>query len=56
VVARVERLNLPSYTGFVMPKLEPVRDRDGSITDVRISYPRDLTRQMLEYSGAIPSG
>ena len=22
VVARVERLNLPSYTGFVMPKLD----------------------------------
>ena len=27
VVARVERLQLPSYTGFVMPKLEAVRDR-----------------------------
>jgi len=24
VVARVDRLNLPSYTGFVMPKLTPV--------------------------------
>ena len=23
VVARVQKLNLPSYTGFVMPKLEP---------------------------------
>ena len=26
VVARVEHLDLPSYTGFVMPRLEPVRD------------------------------
>jgi dipeptidyl-peptidase III len=51
VVARVERLNLPSYTAFVTPKLEPVRGDDGSIVDVRISYPRDLTAQMLEYSG-----
>ena len=51
VVARVERLNLPSYTAFVTPKLEPVRADDGSIVDVRISYPRDLTAQMLEYSG-----
>jgi dipeptidyl-peptidase-3 len=50
VVARVEHLNLPSYTGFVMPKLEPVKDGDGRITDVKISYPCDFTRQMLEYS------
>ena len=49
-VARVERLNLSSYTGFVMPKLTPVRGSDGKITDVKISYPRDLTTQMLEYS------
>jgi len=50
VVARVEHLNLPSYTGFVMPKLEPVKDGNGSITDVKISYPCDFTAQMLEYS------
>src|SRR6478735_4670361 len=30
VVARVEHLHLPSYTGFVMPKLEPVMDGNGS--------------------------
>ena len=51
VVARVDTLNLPSYSGFVMPKLEPVVGPDGAITDVRISYPQDLTTQMLEYSG-----
>ena len=50
VVARVDRLNMPSYTGFVQPRLEPVVTSDG-ITDVRISYPLDLTIQMLEYSG-----
>lgn len=50
VVRRVEHLNLPSYTGFVMPKLEPVKDKKGKITDVKISYPCDLTAQMLEYS------
>jgi dipeptidyl-peptidase III len=50
VVARVDRLKLPSYTGFVMPKLEPLHGPDGSIVDVRISYPCDLTAQMLEYS------
>jgi dipeptidyl-peptidase-3 len=50
VVARVEKLNMPSYTGFVQPRLEAVRGADGSITDVTVSYPLDLTAQMLEYS------
>jgi dipeptidyl-peptidase III len=50
VVGRVDKLNLPSYTGFIMPKLEPVKNASGEITDVQISYPQDLTRQMLEYS------
>ncbi len=51
IVARVEKLNLPSYSGFVMPKLTPVYGADSAITDVTISYPQDLTKQMLEYSG-----
>jgi dipeptidyl-peptidase-3 len=51
IVARVEKLDMPSYTGFVQPLLEPVTGADGKITDVRISYPLDLTTQMLEYSG-----
>ncbi|MEP6593656.1 MAG: peptidase M49, partial [Acidobacteriota bacterium] len=51
IVARVDHLGMPSYTGFVQPRLEPVRDEAGRITDVAISYPLDLTRQMLEYSG-----
>jgi dipeptidyl-peptidase-3 len=51
VVRRVGALNLPSYTAFVQPKLEAMTDDAGRITDVRISYPCDLERQMLEYSG-----
>ncbi|PYR81488.1 MAG: peptidase M49, partial [Acidobacteria bacterium] len=51
VVARVDKLNLPSYSGFVQPKLEAVTGADGKITDVKISYPLDLTTQMLEYDG-----
>jgi dipeptidyl-peptidase-3 len=56
IVARVERLNMPSYTGFVQPKLEAVTGPDGKITDVKISYPLDLTTQMLEYSGRLGQG
>lgn len=51
VVSRVDKLNVPSYTGFVQPRLEAVKGPDGTITDVTISYPLDLTVQMLEYSG-----
>jgi dipeptidyl-peptidase-3 len=51
VVARVDKQNLPSYSAFVMPKLTPVTGADGTITDVTISYPLDLTTQMLEYDG-----
>ena len=51
VLERVARVDLPSYSGFVMPKLEPVTGANGEIIDVTISYPMDLTEQMLEYSG-----
>jgi len=53
IVARVDRLQMPSYTGFVQPRLEAVRDGQGEIADVQITYPLDLTRQMLEYSGRL---
>jgi dipeptidyl-peptidase-3 len=50
VVTRVDRLQLPSYTAFVMPRLEARRDESGAIVDVEISYPCDLESQMLEYA------
>ncbi len=50
IVARVDALELPSYSAFVMPRLEPVVDANGRITDVEISYPCDFEAQMLEYS------
>jgi dipeptidyl-peptidase-3 len=50
VVARVDALELPSYTAFVMPRLTPVQNAAGKIVDVEISYPGDLEAQMLEYS------
>lgn len=50
VQERVKKLDLPSYTGFVQPKLEPVMNPEAKIADVKISYPLDLAAQMLEYS------
>jgi dipeptidyl-peptidase-3 len=51
VVARFQAQHLPAYTGFVQPELDAVRDGDGRIVDVRISYPCDLKAQMLRFSG-----
>lgn len=51
VLRRIRKLNVSSYTGFVMPDLRPVFDKKGNIADVKIEYPLDLTKQMLEYSG-----
>jgi dipeptidyl-peptidase-3 len=50
IVARNDALDLPAYSGFVQPVLEPVRDASGAIADVAISYPCDFTAQMLGYS------
>jgi dipeptidyl-peptidase-3 len=50
IVRRVDALQLPSYTAFVMPRLEPVQDSQGNVVDIAISYPCDLETQMLEYS------
>ncbi len=51
VLERVALVDLPSYSAFVMPRLEAVQGDDEEIVDVTISYPMDLTQQMLEYSG-----
>jgi dipeptidyl-peptidase-3 len=56
IVQRVDRLHLPSYTGFVQPRLRPVIDARGHVADVQIEYPQDLEVQMLEYSGRAPQG
>ena len=49
VLNRSESLNIAPYAGFMNPKLDLVIDKDGSITDVKISYPDDFLDQMLHY-------
>lgn len=51
VVARYEKLDVPSYTAFVQPRLSPVFGKDGQLEDVTISAPLSLETQMLEWSG-----
>ena len=47
---RYERLNLAPYKGFINPRYELVRDEEGNITDVSISYNEAYDEQMLRYS------
>lgn len=50
VLRRAEKLNIPPYGGFINPRLVPVVDESGEITDIKVEYPDDFTEQMLEYS------
>jgi dipeptidyl-peptidase-3 len=49
VVARYNKLNLPTYWAGINPELTPVKGANGKITGVNISYPRVFMRQRLEY-------
>lgn len=57
VLDRYGKLNIAPYAGFIQPKLVPVM-KDGKITDVKIEYPKDFLKQMLEYGkdyGLLPA-
>ena len=51
VVARVDKLNLPSYTGFVMPQLSAVTGANGEITDVQVLLSDGPDGADARYSG-----
>ncbi|MDE6417353.1 MAG: dipeptidyl peptidase 3, partial [Duncaniella sp.] len=50
VLERYASLNIAPYKGFVNPVYTPVKDADGNIIDVTISYGEDYIPQMLRYS------
>ena len=50
VLSRIAHLDVASYNGYVMPEYSLVHDASGTITDVTVSYPLDLTTQMLSWS------
>jgi dipeptidyl-peptidase III len=49
ILRRYDKLNLAPYSGFVNPKLIPVFDNYGGITDVELEYVDDYLGQMMEY-------
>ncbi|MDE6575122.1 MAG: dipeptidyl peptidase 3 [Muribaculaceae bacterium] len=50
VLDRYATLDIAPYKGFVNPVYTAVRDENGNITDVTISYTENYPQQMLRYS------
>ena len=50
VLERYAKLNLAPYKGFLNPKYDTVKDADGNIIDVVVSYGETYPEQMLRYS------
>ncbi|GAB6012432.1 dipeptidyl-peptidase 3 family protein [Viscerimonas tarda] len=47
---RYAKLNLKPYKGFVNPVFEAVKDANGKITDLKVSYTEGYVEQMLRYA------
>jgi dipeptidyl-peptidase III len=45
---RYKQFNSAPYSGFIQPKLVPVK-QGNTIVDVKIEYPEDFVQQMLDY-------
>ena len=50
VLDRYAKLDIAPYKGFVNPVYTAVRDAEGNITDVTVSYTETYPEQMLRYS------
>ena len=49
VLKRAENIKTAPYGGFIQPRLVPVTDATGQITDIKVEYPDNFLDQMLEY-------
>ncbi|MGZ3930612.1 MAG: dipeptidyl-peptidase 3 family protein, partial [Bacteroidia bacterium] len=57
VLARYASLKIAPYQGFIQPRLTAVTEGD-KVIDVKIEYPKDFVKQMLEYGksyGLLPA-
>ena len=50
ILNRYNKLNIAPYKGFINPVYTAVKDAEGNITDVKISYSEGYAEQMLRYS------
>lgn len=49
VLKRAENIKTAPYAGFIQPELVPVTNANGEITDIKLEYPTDFLKQMLDY-------
>jgi dipeptidyl-peptidase-3 len=56
VIARFQKLDLPSYWAGVNPELTAEIATDNKIASIRIAYPRDPVRQYLSYGSMYNPG
>ncbi|MBK7345206.1 MAG: dihydrofolate reductase [Saprospiraceae bacterium] len=49
VLNRVKPFNIPPYAGFIQPEFVPELDANGEIIEIKVTYPDDFVRQMLEF-------
>lgn len=54
VLARYQKLDLPTYWAGINSDLAAEFDKQGNIVKVEISYPRDYVKQQLAYSAMYP--
>jgi dipeptidyl-peptidase-3 len=53
VLRRYEPLDVKAFSGYINPRLKPVRaPGSDEITDVVVEYPDDFAAQMLEYAAS----
>ncbi len=50
ILERYAKLNIAPYKGFINPKYTAVKDKDGKIVDVKVSYSERYEEQMMRYS------
>ena len=53
ILERYRKLNLSPYKGFVNPVYELVKDENGNVVDVKVTYGEDFLHQQLRYDGFV---
>jgi dipeptidyl-peptidase-3 len=51
VIERCRQILYPDSVAFIVPELDLIKDREGKIVDVKISYPMSLAAEQLKWAG-----
>lgn len=50
ILSRYATLNISPYKGFINPRMQPVYDEKGDITDILLDFTESYAHQMMRYS------